>query len=190
VAVSLLPVLRDPFDGRVLLAAGFLSAICVTDTLRSRIPNTAVVTMIVASFVLRCAEQGFAGAVASGQGLVLGLGLLAVPYAMGGMGAGDVKALGALGALLGPLDVFGVFLFSAVVGGGLSLLHYAMGHDMGTKLRQWGLALRAFAVSGSMRCLRPNASEPLRFPYAASFAFGFLAYSHWWHALTRLPPGP
>ncbi len=32
-------------------------------------------------------------------GLALGFGLLLLPYALGGMGAGDVKALAALGAL-------------------------------------------------------------------------------------------
>ncbi|MBW2186737.1 MAG: prepilin peptidase [Deltaproteobacteria bacterium] len=45
---------------------------------------------------------GFSGFTTSVAGLVTGLLLLIIPYLMGGMGAGDVKALAALGALLGP----------------------------------------------------------------------------------------
>jgi prepilin peptidase CpaA len=37
------------------------------------------------------------------------------------MGAGDVKLLGALGAWLGPAEVFRVALFSGVIGGAIAL---------------------------------------------------------------------
>jgi prepilin peptidase CpaA len=189
VIVSLLPVLREPADGAAFLAAGFLALICVTDTVRSRIPNAAVLAMICASVAWRAQQQGLAGVAVSAQGLALGFALLLVPYLMGGMGAGDVKALAALGALLGPWDVFGVFLCSALAGGGLSLLHYALGHDLGARLRQWGVALCAFAATADVQCLSPDRSEPLRFPYAASFAFGFVAYSYWWHGVIGHWPG-
>jgi prepilin peptidase CpaA len=43
--------------------------------------------------------------------------LLILFYAAGGMGAGDVKLMGAVGSLLGPMNVIIAFLYSAVVGG-------------------------------------------------------------------------
>ena len=36
---------------------------------------------------------------------------------LGGMGAGDVKLMAAVGSILGPTDVFTAFLYSALIGG-------------------------------------------------------------------------
>jgi prepilin peptidase CpaA len=43
-------------------------------------------------------------------------------FALGGMGAGDVKLLGAVGAWLGPLAVVWVALYSGIAGGLLGLI--------------------------------------------------------------------
>jgi len=50
-------------------------------------------------------------------GLGLGFSLLIVFYVYGGMGAGDVKLLAAVGAVVGPLNVFVGFLFASLLGG-------------------------------------------------------------------------
>ena len=62
-------------------------------------------------------SQGASGFVFSLSGTLLGIGLLIVPYLMGGMGAGDAKLLGSVGAILGPKGVFIAFLFTAIAGG-------------------------------------------------------------------------
>jgi prepilin peptidase CpaA len=54
--------------------------------------------------------------------MAAGLGLLLLPCILGWMGAGDVKLLGAIGALQGPLIVLRAGLYGAVVGGLLSAL--------------------------------------------------------------------
>jgi prepilin peptidase CpaA len=43
------------------------------------------------------------------------------PFALGGLGAGDVKLLAALGAWLGPSDAVWLALYSGVAGGVLAL---------------------------------------------------------------------
>jgi prepilin peptidase CpaA len=53
-------------------------------------------------------------------------------FALGGMGAGDVKLLAALGAWLGPGPIVWVALFSLVAGGVLGLL-VALGHGYMTQ---------------------------------------------------------
>ncbi len=50
-------------------------------------------------------------------GLLLGFGLLIVPWAMHGMGAGDVKLMAAIGAWFGPWMALVAFCTGAVVGG-------------------------------------------------------------------------
>lgn len=94
-----------------LLAAG------ISDVRSSRVPN--VLTGPLALFGL-----GFHTISASGNGLLfslegLGLGfcLLLGFYVYGGMGAGDVKLLAAVGAMVGPSNVFMGFLFASLFGG-------------------------------------------------------------------------
>ena len=54
-------------------------------------------------------------------GLGVGLACLMFFYIKGGMGAGDVKLLGAIGAILGPSQVVLAFAFAAMLGGLYSL---------------------------------------------------------------------
>lgn len=56
------------------------------------------------------------------KGLLLGMALLFIPFVLGGMGAGDVKLLGVIGAIAGPSFVWVVFLATAMVGGIISLV--------------------------------------------------------------------
>jgi len=54
-------------------------------------------------------------------GLLVGMGLLMLPYLLGGMGGGDVKFLGALGAMLGSYSVLNIFLYTTLVGGAIAI---------------------------------------------------------------------
>ena len=55
-------------------------------------------------------------------GFLAGLLLLFIPYVLGGMGAGDVKLLAALGSLVGYKDVVLIFFYSAICGLFLGLI--------------------------------------------------------------------
>jgi prepilin peptidase CpaA len=55
-------------------------------------------------------------------GLGLGLALLLPLYAVGGMGAGDVKLLAGVGAWIGPGLVWQVFVATAVVGAAMAVV--------------------------------------------------------------------
>jgi prepilin peptidase CpaA len=56
------------------------------------------------------------------KGLILGMSLLLIPFILGGMGAGDVKLLGFIGACGGPGFVWLTFLATALAGGLLALV--------------------------------------------------------------------
>jgi prepilin peptidase CpaA len=58
-------------------------------------------------------------------GLLVGLGLLILPFAIGAIGGGDVKLLAAIGAWVGPLACFQIFAVEAVIGMGIVLAQAA-----------------------------------------------------------------
>lgn len=165
----------------VFLALIFFSLICATDTFFTKIPNVINLALIVGGFSYNFLTSGAPGLLTAFLGLLLGLSLLIIPYAMGGMGAGDVKALAALGSLLGPAVTFQVFLYTGLIGGVMAILHYAFNRNLLEKVRQGFNALLAFALTSEASFLRPSSEkvEKLRFPYAAAITFGFIAQQHW-----------
>ena len=56
-------------------------------------------------------------------GMFAGLAIFFLPFAMGGMGAGDVKLMGAIGALMGWKFSVMTALYSAIVGGVMVLIY-------------------------------------------------------------------
>lgn len=93
-----------------------------TDIRYRKIPNPVILTGIIAGLVYCIYCHGAAGILYSAAGLVCGILLLLLPFAAGGIGAGDVKLLGAIGAVEGAGFVFHVFLSSAVWGGIISVI--------------------------------------------------------------------
>ncbi len=164
----------------ILTASSFLFLICITDTLYSKIPNLFNGILVGLGFLFNFIEAGFSGAEWALYGLLTGLGLFLIPFLMGGMGAGDVKALAALGALLGPQIIFQVFLYTAIIGGAMGILHYVFARNLWKKIVLMVNTIRARNVGDYLKSLPERSKEePLRFPYAAAIAFGFFAYIHW-----------
>ncbi len=91
------------------------------DVRTRRIPNYLVLAAALAGLTFQVWSRGWAGLGEGLLGLALGFGLLIIPYLLGGMGAGDVKALAALGAWLGPGQTFSLFIYATMCGGLISL---------------------------------------------------------------------
>ena len=106
----------------IIFFACILVAAALYDLRFQKIPNILTFPSILIALVYNCATGGFEGLLLSIAGLALGVALLIVPYLIGGMGAGDVKLLGAVGAVLGPKAVFNAFLLTAIIGGIYSIL--------------------------------------------------------------------
>ena len=86
----------------------------IFDLRERRIPNWLTLSSMFAGMAYHAATGGLQGLIFSIQGLALGFTLLILFYAAGGMGAGDVKLMGAVGSILGPMNVIIAFLYSAV----------------------------------------------------------------------------
>jgi len=160
----------------------FFLIICATDTLKTKIPNPACLGLIVCGLVLHYITNGAGGLARCFLGLLAGFSLLIAPYLIGGVGAGDVKALAALGALLGPVAIFHVFIYTCLVGGVLALLHYLWAGKLVLRLKSLWIAFLNFyfSITHRLDCLsKIDTGKKLKFPYAAAIAFGYFAYLSW-----------
>jgi prepilin peptidase CpaA len=163
----------------LLLASAFLFVACATDTFLSQIPNPLNLILFLAGFFYHGSTTGTSGLLTAVLGMLLGFSLLIIPHCLGGIGAGDVKALAALGALLGPWGILHTFVFAGLAGGIMAILHYAFNHNLKQKFLQGLNILKDFSYTNDLRNIKPSADEQLRFPYAAAIAFGFFAYVYW-----------
>ena len=100
------------------LAAGF-------DLWERRIPNWLVLLAMIGGILLNVCK-GMPQLAGSVCGLVLGVGIFMIPFALGWLGAGDVKLLGAVGAVLGVQQLPRVIFYSAILGGVFSLIVIAL----------------------------------------------------------------
>jgi prepilin peptidase CpaA len=164
----------------VILLAG---AACFTDLRWRRIPNFLVLSGLFLGAVLNLALGGWRGLAASLEGAGLGLALFLPFFALGGMGAGDVKLLAALGSLLGPASLLGVALVGALVGGAMALAAALWRRRLMETVRGVG-RLISFWIAGGLRP-SPELSlanpATLRIPYAVPLAAGacILVLSQW-----------
>ena len=101
----------------ILLLLSILSISAIIDFRTQKIPNLITFPSMIIALLYHFYINGINGLIFSALGLATGIGLLLIPYILGGMGAGDAKLMGAVGAILGTKSVFMAFLFSAIVGG-------------------------------------------------------------------------
>ena len=94
-----------------------LAIASITDLASRRIPNWLTLSAVVAGLGLNIIQAGARGLLFGIEGLFLGMGLFIIFYFVGGMGAGDVKLMGAVGSMLGPHMVLTAALCTALIGG-------------------------------------------------------------------------
>src|SRR5687768_3766674 len=94
-----------------LAALGLATAAAVSDLKTRRIPNVLTFGSAVIALAAHTYVDGGSGLGWSIAGWLVGLIFFLPMFTLGGMGAGDVKLLAALGAWLGPGPVVWVALF-------------------------------------------------------------------------------
>jgi prepilin peptidase CpaA len=99
----------------VMLIAGLIAAI--TDVWKFKVHNVLTLPLLASGLLYHGVMGGTSGLVASLMGFLFGFGVLMVLYILGGMGAGDVKFMAALGAWLGMPLTFYIFIASSLAAG-------------------------------------------------------------------------
>jgi prepilin peptidase CpaA len=149
------------------------------DVRSRRIPNYLTLGTALAGLGFQFGTQGWYGLGQGLLGLILGFALLIVFYLKGGMGAGDVKALAALGAWLGPLSTLYLFVYMGLAGIPLIVIFLWRRGQIQAKARQWWTAL----VNRVLLPSRPSTPSPSPqpapaktegLPYAVALALGMV----------------
>jgi prepilin peptidase CpaA len=142
-----------------------------TDIKERKILNIVTFPAMAFGLIFYGISTGMDGFLFSILGLLTGLGLLIIPYALGGMAAGDVKLLMAIGALKGTSFVFGSFIYIALVGGVIALLILLF------KRRLLSTLKRIF-VTAKLQTLAGLSEDELHqaFPYGVAIVLGTVCY--------------
>ena len=99
----------------VTLCCAMIAAI--TDLTTSKVYNVLTIPMVIAGLIYHSLTGGLIGLAGSFLGLIIGFGLVMLPFLMGGMGGGDVKLLAGIGAWVGVPAIFYVFIAAGLMAG-------------------------------------------------------------------------
>ena len=102
-------------------------------------------------------------------GFVLGLALMLPGHMLGATGAGDVKLMAAIGAIVGPGLVINAFLFTAVAGGILAIVVALRRRRLSATL---ATTARMIAAPAGARQEIASATPSSRFAYGPAIAVG------------------
>lgn len=153
-----------------------------TDLKSRHIPNILIGAGLVFAFSYHFYTRGVPGLIFGFKGLAVGLAILLVPFIFGGIGAGDVKLLGVVGAFKGIAFAIDTFLWMALWGGALALVLLLVKGQLLATLNRLGRGL--FAAGMGFRSLGAFASKEemsIYYPYALAIALGVLtSYCKGW----------
>lgn len=100
-----------------------------------RIPNWLTLSLLLSGLMQSLVVRSQLSISEAALGMLVGFGLMFVPFALGAMGGGDVKLMSGVGAWLGAMGVFQVFVIAAVVGLVIVLVQCSMQGRLGLLFR-------------------------------------------------------
>jgi prepilin peptidase CpaA len=155
----------------------------IIDGLKLKVPNWLTFPMIISGWVYSAAFSPFAGwegLLYSVVGTVVGLALLLPAYAIGGMGAGDVKLLAGIGAWVWGTATLYAFAVSAIVGGIIAVLMVVVRRSWFKHQSQFWVICNEILTVKDPEKLSAIAAERkssmMLLPYGIPIAIGSIAY--------------
>lgn len=148
-----------------------------TDIRWRTIKNVVTFPGIALGLILHTIGNGWTGLAFSAAGLLVGVGVMMIPFLYGQMGAGDVKLMGALGALLGGYEILNVFLYTTIAGG-LLALGWALYHrDIVHTFKKVWLLIKCFVLFRSPEAGLLQFKKSIPMPYGLAIGIG--AFTFW-----------
>lgn len=135
---------------------------------RKIIPNWLTLSGVLCGVVLGYLPGGNTF-LASLGGLGIGFGVLFVVYVFGGMGGGDVKLMGAAGALLGYPLIVPTLFYTAVIGGIMAIVCLVWKGNLWARFK--GMTSR-LKKSGEDSTEDGPRAQPLSIPYGLAIVSG------------------
>ena len=161
--------------GVVLLSA------MITDLRSQKIPNYLTYPTILLAFFYHTVTMGYAGFFFSLKGFGLGMGALMVFHFLGAMGAGDVKLMGAIGAVLGSSATLYALLCTALVGGIYALIFLTLNTEyLKSLMRRFALMAKTLVSTGHVAYVpAADTEEKIKLCYGVAIAVGTLGFVVW-----------
>jgi len=158
-------------------AAAFLFIAVERDVHCQRIPNWLTFPACAAALLYGAFLGGPAGALDAALGAGAACALLVLPYGIGALGAGDVKAAMALGAAFGAATITEQTLLAIVFGGIFAALRLALLGELTEYLRRWAHSLTTTLVTRRLVYFPPPASAAAArgIPFAVALALAVTA---------------
>jgi len=178
-----------PVAGSVAEAVGWMSSrvhvliplaltvwIAWGDVRTRRIPNYLTLGTAVAGLGYNFLSHGFSGLGDGILGMLLGFACLLLPYLWGSMGAGDVKALAALGAWLGPNLTLFLFCYMGIAGGVIAVGYMVWEGSLWQRVKHGWTFLLNLMLCRPAGTPRPPSPDRLTagIPYGVAIAVGML----------------
>jgi prepilin peptidase CpaA len=173
----------------VWLVSVVLILAAVIDGFELKVPNWITFPLVISGWIYSCFAAGsldmawYEGLGWSLFGTFVGLALLLPAYAVGGMGAGDVKLLAGVGAWMHGKHTFFAFCASAVVGALLAVAMVAYRRGFKKHTSQFWMILGEMLTIRDPNQLSAIAAERkssmLLLPYGIPIAIGTIGYFIW-----------
>jgi prepilin peptidase CpaA len=155
----------------------------VIDGWMLKVPNWLTFPLVLAGWTVAAYCHGFSGLAWSIAGTAVGLALLLPAYAIGGMGAGDVKLMAGIGAWIGATATFYAFCTSAVVGGVIAIAMVLIRRRWHHHLAQFFQIVDEILMIRNADKLSAIAAERkstmMLLPYGIPIALGTIGYFFW-----------
>lgn len=162
-----------------LVLASVLIICTVTDLLHNKIYNLVLIPALLFALAYNLYLGGWMGLWQSLLGLMVGLLILIIPFAKGGIGAGDVKLLGFIGALKGVTFVIYAAIGMGLAGGVIALVIWF--YRFGVMDTIAGIIKGIWVMIRSGFTMFPFRlhNEKITMPYGLAIALG-TAGAWWW----------
>jgi prepilin peptidase CpaA len=155
-----------------IMALGVVSWAAWTDWRSRKIPNRLTLPALVLGVALNTILGGLQGTLVALGGAALMLVLLLPLVWLRALGAGDWKLMGALGAFLGPRQIFVVFLATTFLAGLLAAIQVVRADRVKTTLSNLWELIRGLFVYGMVPHpeIRLDNPKQLSLPYGVAAA--------------------
>ncbi len=167
----------------IWLLSAILIVAAIIDGWILKVPNWLTFPLVFAGWAAAAWCGGLSGLAWSMAGTLVGLGLLFPAYAIGGMGAGDVKLMAGIGAWIGATATFYAFCVSSIIGGVIAVAMVLYRRRWHHHFLQFLRIVDEILVIRNADTLSAIAAERkstmLLLPYGIPIALGTIAYFCW-----------
>lgn len=162
-----------------MVLAVMLLICLITDLKERKIYNIVLLPALLYGLINNLVTGSWPGLLQSLLGFALGLSILLIPFAMGGMGAGDVKLLAVIGAIKGPLFVFYSALGMGLAGGIIAFAILIYQGTLLTLIVNFCRSVWLMLISGFKVISFNYDNEKIMLPYGLAIVVGTMG-AFWW----------